>query len=107
MQKIREHVVRQGSSTMDNKTLQNQVMKDLKVLVHSETPILFSQVLSAFLSKCSEFTSFIQYFKRNYLDNNWYKHWCRAFQSNYDTNMETNNYVESWHNQLKTIYLKR
>ncbi|KAI9489276.1 hypothetical protein BDB00DRAFT_876567 [Zychaea mexicana] len=21
--------------------------------------------------------------------------------------METNNYVESWHNQLKTIYLKR
>ncbi|KAI9483427.1 MAG: hypothetical protein EXX96DRAFT_558171, partial [Benjaminiella poitrasii] len=72
--RIREHIVRQGSVTMNNKTLQNQVMKDLKVLVHSEIPILFSQILTAFLLKYSEFTSFIQYFKQKYLDNNWYKH---------------------------------
>ncbi|KAI8884533.1 hypothetical protein K501DRAFT_155888, partial [Backusella circina FSU 941] len=37
----------------------------------------------------------------------WYKHWCKAFQPQYDTNMETNNYVESWSNQLETSYLKR
>ncbi|KAI8890119.1 hypothetical protein K501DRAFT_160578, partial [Backusella circina FSU 941] len=35
------------------------------------------------------------------------KHWYKAFQTQYGTNMETNNYVESWHNQLKTTYLKR
>ncbi|KAI8876331.1 hypothetical protein K501DRAFT_200663, partial [Backusella circina FSU 941] len=40
-------------------------------------------------------------------NNDWYKHWCKAFQLQYDTNMETNNHVESWHNQLKTTYLKR
>ncbi|KAI8877047.1 hypothetical protein K501DRAFT_199017, partial [Backusella circina FSU 941] len=35
------------------------------------------------------------------------KHWCEASQPQYDTNMETNNYIESWHKQLKTTYLKR
>ncbi|KAI8880339.1 hypothetical protein K501DRAFT_151502, partial [Backusella circina FSU 941] len=35
------------------------------------------------------------------------KHWCKTFQLQYDTNMETNNYIESWYNQLKTTYLKR
>ncbi|ORE18675.1 hypothetical protein BCV71DRAFT_162788, partial [Rhizopus microsporus] len=31
----------------------------------------------------------------------------RAYQPDRYTNMETNNYVESWHNQLKTSYLQR
>ncbi|KAI8876940.1 hypothetical protein K501DRAFT_199290, partial [Backusella circina FSU 941] len=35
------------------------------------------------------------------------KHWCKTFQLQYDINMEANNYIESWHNQLKTTYLKR
>ncbi|KAI8884169.1 hypothetical protein K501DRAFT_156243, partial [Backusella circina FSU 941] len=34
------------------------------------------------------------------------KHWCKTFQLQYDTNMETNDYIESCHNQLKTTYLK-
>ncbi|KAF7723032.1 hypothetical protein EC973_002408 [Apophysomyces ossiformis] len=33
--------------------------------------------------------------------------WFAVFQPQVFTNMETNNYVESWHNQLKTTYLKR
>lgn len=31
----------------------------------------------------------------------------KAFQPSYYTNIETNNYAESWHNQLETTYLKR
>ena len=33
--------------------------------------------------------------------------WCAAFQPDISTNMETNNFVESWHNQLKTWYFER
>ncbi|CEG65890.1 hypothetical protein RMATCC62417_02577 [Rhizopus microsporus] len=33
--------------------------------------------------------------------------WARAYQIQIFTNMETNSYIESWHNQLKTNYLQR
>ncbi|KAI9310053.1 hypothetical protein BX666DRAFT_1830609, partial [Dichotomocladium elegans] len=33
--------------------------------------------------------------------------WAACHQPDVFTNMETNNYVESWHNQLKTIYMRR
>lgn len=33
--------------------------------------------------------------------------WACCYQTAVYTNMETNNYVESWHNRLKTTYLKR
>ncbi|KAI8996928.1 hypothetical protein BDB01DRAFT_710786, partial [Pilobolus umbonatus] len=33
--------------------------------------------------------------------------WCRAFQLDRLTNMETNNYVESWHKQPKSMHLRR
>lgn len=45
--------------------------------------------------------------KRNYVDNNGPTHWVASFQPLVFTNMETNNYVENWHNQLKTVYLHR
>ncbi|KAG1170381.1 hypothetical protein G6F70_001459 [Rhizopus microsporus] len=33
--------------------------------------------------------------------------WTRAYQIQILTNVETNNYIESWHDQLKTNYLQR
>ncbi|KAI9345424.1 hypothetical protein BD770DRAFT_328643, partial [Pilaira anomala] len=33
--------------------------------------------------------------------------WVSCYQPTVYTSMETNNYVESWHNQLKTTCLKR
>ncbi|KAI8091661.1 hypothetical protein BDF21DRAFT_409898 [Thamnidium elegans] len=33
--------------------------------------------------------------------------WASCYQPDIYTNMETNNYVLSWHNQLKMTYLKR
>lgn len=35
------------------------------------------------------------------------KFWTTANQPDIRCRMETNNYVESWHNQLKTVYLQR
>ncbi|KAI9480262.1 MAG: hypothetical protein EXX96DRAFT_633530 [Benjaminiella poitrasii] len=52
-------------------------------------------------------TEFMEYFKQYYLDNDAFMMWTAAYQPQMYTNMETNNYIESWHNQLKTIHLKR
>lgn len=38
---------------------------------------------------------------------NQYPRWARCYHPEVYTNMLTNNYVESWHNQLKTVYLQR
>ncbi|KAF1801740.1 hypothetical protein FB192DRAFT_1281942, partial [Mucor lusitanicus] len=49
----------------------------------------------------------LSYFRRNYIVNDAFKRWVAAYQPHVFTNMETNNYVESWHNQLKSNYLQR
>ena len=46
-------------------------------------------------------------FKNHYLEHERVFKWARAYQIQIFTNMETNNYIESWHNQLKTNYLQR
>ncbi|KAG0176769.1 hypothetical protein DFQ28_004603, partial [Apophysomyces sp. BC1034] len=47
------------------------------------------------------------YLKSYYFANDKFQRWGLAFQPQPETNMETNNYVESWHNQLKSTYLQR
>ncbi|EPB91426.1 hypothetical protein HMPREF1544_01748 [Mucor circinelloides 1006PhL] len=68
----------------------------------------FRTKVDSILRKYStRFPASMDYMKRNYLDNNWPTYWVAAFQPLVFTNMETNNYIESWHNQLKTVYLHR
>ncbi|KAL7334883.1 hypothetical protein PS15p_200445 [Mucor circinelloides] len=50
---------------------------------------------------------FMDCMKINHLDNNRPKRWVAAFRPLVFTNMDINNYVESWHNQLKTVHLHR
>ena len=45
------------------------------------------------------------YFKNYYLEHERAFKWARAYQIQIFINMETNNYIESWHNQLNTNYL--
>ena len=47
------------------------------------------------------------YVKNYYLEHERVFKWARAYQIQTFTNMETNNYIESWHNQLMTTYLQR
>ena len=47
------------------------------------------------------------YFKNYYLEYECAFKWTRAYQIQILTNVETNNYIESWHDQLKTNYLQR
>ncbi|PHZ12048.1 uncharacterized protein RHIMIDRAFT_283821 [Rhizopus microsporus ATCC 52813] len=45
-------------------------------------------------------------FTQMYLIHDKFMHWSAVYQPQIFTNMETNNNIESWHNQLKINYLQ-
>ncbi|KAL0075611.1 hypothetical protein F4703DRAFT_1720278, partial [Phycomyces blakesleeanus] len=48
---------------------------------------------------------FVRYFETNWCTMAKYCVWSRAFHQLEFSHMLTNNYIESWHNQLKTYFL--
>ncbi|KAI8350365.1 hypothetical protein BD560DRAFT_310123, partial [Blakeslea trispora] len=83
------------------------MIADMKQLAHEADANKFQLMMADFVLKWSRFPDFLSYFDTYYVKNNAYRNWSVAHQPSRYTNMETNNYVESWHNQLKTTYLKR
>ncbi|KAI8094155.1 hypothetical protein BDF21DRAFT_330457 [Thamnidium elegans] len=51
--------------------------------------------------------AFINYFRSNWCDEAKYNLWSRAYRPVEFSHMLTNNYIESWHNRLKYIFLGR
>ena len=47
------------------------------------------------------------HFTQKYLIDDEFMRWSATYQPQILTNMEMNNNIESWHNQLKTNYLQR
>ncbi|PHZ15007.1 uncharacterized protein RHIMIDRAFT_276950, partial [Rhizopus microsporus ATCC 52813] len=47
------------------------------------------------------------HFTQKYLIDDKFMHWSAAYQPQIFINMETNNYIENWHSQLKTNYIQR
>ncbi|KAG2237682.1 hypothetical protein INT48_009620, partial [Thamnidium elegans] len=67
----------------------------------------FTIKLAIFLNCFGKYTDLIRYLRTYYYLHDSFMRWASCYQPDIYTNMETNNYVESWHNQLKTTYLKR
>ena len=96
-------------STQENVALIERMMADLKGLMWERSIATFKLKLASFLGN-HEYASikrFMDYFYDTYLKNDSFIRWSAACQPQIYTNMETNNYIESWHNQLKTMYLER
>ncbi|ORE16062.1 hypothetical protein BCV71DRAFT_156406, partial [Rhizopus microsporus] len=79
----------------------------LKTLMWEKNRETFLLSLLAFNMKYSMHASFLNYRERNYLSREKFVHWSVAFQPQIFSNIETNSFIESWHNQLKTVYLGR
>jgi hypothetical protein len=105
MQKIRS-VVAVGF-TAKNKAIHTMMMQGLRLLFRETIVDNFQLLLQLFLAKYQYFTDFTTYFNNHYVKNEWYKNWAAAYQPQYETQMETNNFVKFWNNQLKTVYLRR
>lgn len=52
-------------------------------------------------------STFVDYFENQWMGEDQYPRWARCYHPEVYTNMLMNNYVESWHSQLKTVYLQR
>ncbi len=96
-----------GDSTGTNKILWSTIMGELKLIMYEKNIVEFESKLEIFLEKWKEYSDFIRYFKREWTQEEKKKMWSAAYQPEIFTNMATNNYIESWHNQLKSVYLKR
>lgn len=112
------HVVRAWSTNLRTKVVGDSAQDKQRII--SELFIAVREMMwvkddDAFFAKWQAFEKnwkdtqpdFFKYFKEQWYNNDAYERWVSCFQPNAHTKMETNNYVESWHNQLKTVYLRR
>ncbi|KAI8322481.1 hypothetical protein EDC96DRAFT_596411 [Choanephora cucurbitarum] len=103
MGKIRELVKLELSAS--NSQTHKTMITDLKAMMWEKEQETFLMKIVSFNMKFSQHTAFLTYMERTCLNCKKSVHWSAAFQP--FTNMETNNYIESWHNQLNTTYLGR
>ncbi|CEG74033.1 hypothetical protein RMATCC62417_09306 [Rhizopus microsporus] len=103
-QQVRAKLVLESLS--DSKKAHQAVISQLKEMMWENSRAEYTRKLSQFIQEFSIYPAFMLYFKNSYLDNDRFIKWTRAYQPDRYINMETNNYAESWHNQLKTSYLQ-
>ncbi|KAG0195393.1 hypothetical protein BGX28_001508, partial [Mortierella sp. GBA30] len=87
---------------------QDKVMSQLKDLMYNST-IDGAETKLAELSDlwAQQQPAFLAYFKKQWLKDDKHKRWMKAYRfGQYYGTMDTNNYVESWHNTLKHSFLK-
>lgn len=105
MQKMRGTVV--CAPNENKQEILKALHTDTKELMWENTVEGFQKKLDEFKTKWAAQAAFLAYFMSYWIDGEKYKRWARCYQPEIYTNMETNNYVESWLNQLKTVYLDR
>jgi hypothetical protein len=93
-----------SQSTMETTRARTNIRIMLSNLMYASTEELYFQQYTLYkIQYESQFPSFFIYF-----DTHWHcKHhlWVRAWRP--DATFDTNNYIESYHNQLKTFYFGR
>lgn len=83
------------------------MMGELKSIMYEKLEEALKNKLNLFFEKWATYPEFINFFKNEWCAEQKIKKWSAAYQPEIYTNMATNNFIESWHNQLKSIYLKR
>ena len=87
------------------------IRRRLFELMYEKDINVFHELLRAFVSEFQQSQKpFVDYFNKYWVNSRngeGYDRWAACYQPEIYSNMETNNYVETWHNQLKTVYLKR
>lgn len=91
----------------DVKAICARINNDLKELMYEQDVTNFHEKLHHFERTWSTSQpSFWGYMERYWISNEKYKRWAKSYQPAMYTNMETNNYVESWHRLLRHTYLR-
>lgn len=93
----------------ESKRVRRTVLNELKEIMY-EPELLQARIrITMFLEKWAAKEELIAYIKKEYLQTQWRQElWMKAYRKDiYYAAMDTNNYVESWHNNLKTHFLRQ
>ncbi|CEP08726.1 hypothetical protein, partial, partial [Parasitella parasitica] len=99
---IRKDVIVRNS-TAETKALQNRVRGCLNNMMYAPSPEIYHLNHQILMTQFAENTRFIQYFDKQWAPKNHL--WSKAWRQ--EATFHTNNLIESYHNQLKSIYLGR
>ena len=91
----------------DKREVINAIFIDIHNMIYKEDRNEFFVYLERFHIDQVDQDTFMQYFEQQWIRNNLYKQWVWSFQEDIFRHMELNMFIESFHNQLKTIYLQR
>ncbi|EIE84655.1 hypothetical protein RO3G_09365 [Rhizopus delemar RA 99-880] len=90
------------------KVVRGNIMSDLQSIMYETTCAIVVEKVRTFREKwTAQQPQFVEYFEDKWLALDGYKRWSAAYVIEEHQNMRTNNYIESWHKQLKSVYLKR
>jgi hypothetical protein len=90
------------------KVVRGNIMSDLQSIMYETSCAIVVEKVRMFREKwTAQQPQFVEYFEDKWLALDGYKRWSAAYVIEEHQNMRTNNYIESWHNQLKSVYLKR
>ncbi|OAD81554.1 hypothetical protein PHYBLDRAFT_184638 [Phycomyces blakesleeanus NRRL 1555(-)] len=106
-QKLSDSVKILGSSLSEARILHGVMMKSLQEIIYEEDIDEFHYKIVQFKEDFDDQESFLDYFERNWCTEAKFKIWSRAYHKRQFSYMLTNNYIESWHNQLKTVFMKK
>ncbi|OAD68362.1 hypothetical protein PHYBLDRAFT_150542 [Phycomyces blakesleeanus NRRL 1555(-)] len=98
--------VKTGNTAAQNRLVRGEMMAFLKHIIYEEHIVVFLDKIANFIGRYQQSQpDFVQYFETNWCTMTKYCVWSRAFHQLEFSHMLTNNYIDSWHNQLKTHFL--
>ncbi|KAG1514525.1 hypothetical protein G6F53_003602 [Rhizopus delemar] len=90
------------------KVIRGNIMSELQSIMYETVRENVIEKICQFREKWTSVQpNFVEYLENRWLALEGYKKWSAAYVIEEHRNMRTNNYIESWHNQLKSVYLKR
>ncbi|KAG1052998.1 hypothetical protein G6F43_004893 [Rhizopus delemar] len=92
----------------NTKVIRGNIMSELQPSMYETVRENVVEKLCQFREKWTSVQpKFVEYLKDRCFALEGYKNWSAAYLIEEHRNMRTNNYIESWHNHLKSVYLKR
>ncbi|SAL96321.1 hypothetical protein [Absidia glauca] len=94
-------------SSAEQAVYKGEMMNALCHIISIECIDELYNALETFLNDYAAQVEFLDYMENEWLSESRIREWSKAYFDIEYAHMSTNNYIESWHNQLKTYFLAR
>ena len=97
--------MRKLNQDVNEETLRQEMYQRLCTLLHEKDENTFLELALQFTRLYSQNSSFVNYFKEHYIPRP--QKWAMCYRNFPHANIDTNIYIESFHNKLKTYYMEK